>query len=1105
MVRVIGLLFLLVIHVEAYENLALNKPAWQQNNWPDKPVAWGAAKAVDGLYSDRRAGGGQCTISGPSQRTAEWRVDLESVVSISHINIYYRTDGVPSPGAYYDRFAGFFVYISNITQREDGHVCFHELQQVNGTPTENQTISCPVHGRYVIYYNERRPDVTYPSYYSTYAYNEICELEAIGCPNASYHGENCDQLCPENCQEQRCNVTTGDCLGCIPGYQGPMCGQRCGSQKYGLECSFSCGNCSDGETCYHVNGTCLNGCNEGVEGDKCTNKCQQGHYGKDCRFTCSPNCLDVKQCNRFNGECYGGCKPGWKSPNCKKECNGRMYGDNCNESCGHCLNNQQCHHINGTCLNGCSPGYLGESCLDPCDDGRWGLNCLKNCSTNCVNETCQPETGACYKSKFLEQQEDGSSSALPVVAGILSALFIIIITVVILFVMRRFRVEKDREQGSVRKAVQRKMDSNFTPKSNSSDFSNIYANIETSTEQTSGNQQRRTVISSKSKRSKSDKNNDKNDDIDIDEKIHEENPYGDLYLNEELIPDIAIDSLDIVIKEKQRDENDGFKREYAALPYGERRSCTAGKLSENLAKNRFKTTFPYDHSRVELRNNQSDYINANFIHGIEMEKEYIASQGPKQNTLTDFWLMIWQEKVSQIVMLTNLKEGNKAKCVQYWPELNKVISIGEFSIDNNEEKIYAFYVIRRLRVARKNRKKTRIVTQYHYTAWPDHGIPEPLCLVVFHDHVTRNEQNHSPILVHCSAGIGRTGTYIALDALYKAGKKEKKINIAEYIKRMRENRMNMVQTYEQYITIFLALNHVFKACPSVLKKSEFIRKAELMTSDKPANQSELRREFQTLLKARPSYTEADYKLAIQSGHGQRSSILPLDRYSLFLSSNVRNRGGFINAVTLPSYVNNKAFIVTHYPPPEDAVDFLRLLTDHECDIVICMDPLPKIESSKKWMPIPDESKIVTPFTVHCQKKNSEDVKCSTIQIVQEQSDETYSVSILEPMFSLLSTDKGTSQLLKLVSFAMDNKPEGPITIVSSDGAALGGVFCAVYNVIQQLSMDGEVDIFSTVRQLQIRRPELCSTLEEYRLIHTAVLEYIREQQGQGEENIYSNE
>ncbi|XP_062580322.1 uncharacterized protein LOC134242253, partial [Saccostrea cucullata] len=209
----------------SYLNLAFGRPAWQQHNWPNKPVAWGAGKAVDGRYSDRGADGEQCTISGAQKTTAEWRVDLQKIVSISHIHIYYRTNNVASPGAYYNRLAGFYVYISNNTNKDSGRLCFHEMQQESGAPTENQTISCPYDGRYVIYYNERKPGVTYPSYYSQYAYNELCELEVYGCPESKYYGQYCVHFCPENCLEQRCNISSGNCFECKPGFKGHRCSQ----------------------------------------------------------------------------------------------------------------------------------------------------------------------------------------------------------------------------------------------------------------------------------------------------------------------------------------------------------------------------------------------------------------------------------------------------------------------------------------------------------------------------------------------------------------------------------------------------------------------------------------------------------------------------------------------------------------------------------------------------------------------------------------------------------------------------------------------------------------------------------------------------------------
>ncbi|XP_056003628.1 multiple epidermal growth factor-like domains protein 10, partial [Ostrea edulis] len=379
------------------ENLALRKSAWQQHNFTGQEVNWGAAKAVDGLYTDRSAGGNQCTMSNTGQTTVTWRVDLGSVVSISHIDIYYRTDNVRSPGAYYDRFAGFSLYVSNTTSKDGGHLCFHEIQTVDGTPVENQTISCSVHGRYVIYYNERRPGVNYPSYYSLHAYNELCEVEVEGCSDPTSYGVNCDQPCPNRCQEKRCDVITGHCLGCIPGYQGLHCSQECDDQRYGPECFLSCGNCSDGVTCHHANGTCPRGCNEGVEGDKCQTQCQPGFYGKDCRAACSDNCFVTNRCNRFTGECDGGCKPGWQGARCDDKCQPGYYGKDCMAACSdNCNVTNRCNRFTGECDGGCTSGWQGKRCDDKCQPGFYGKDCRAVCSDNCyVTNRCNRFTGEC--------------------------------------------------------------------------------------------------------------------------------------------------------------------------------------------------------------------------------------------------------------------------------------------------------------------------------------------------------------------------------------------------------------------------------------------------------------------------------------------------------------------------------------------------------------------------------------------------------------------------------------------------------------------------------------------------------------------------------------
>ncbi|XP_056002277.1 multiple epidermal growth factor-like domains protein 10 isoform X2 [Ostrea edulis] len=300
---------------------ALQKPAWQEYNFPGKEVEWGAAKAVDGLYTNRSLEGNQCTTSGWRQTTATWRVDLRSVLRISHIDIYYRTDNLPSPGAHYNRFAGFSLYVSNTTSKDDGHLCSQEIQTVDDTtvPIENQTINCSVHGRYVIYYNERRLGVTYPSFYSRYAYNEICELEVYGCTDPTVYGVICDQPCPDGCQEKKCDVITGQCLGCKPGYQGLRCSQECDGGMYGAGCTHRCGPCLYNKQCHHVNGTCLNACSSGYQGGHCKENCTRGHFGINCENGCTVYCGRNGSCDRITGICDDGCVEGWNGPLCGTE------------------------------------------------------------------------------------------------------------------------------------------------------------------------------------------------------------------------------------------------------------------------------------------------------------------------------------------------------------------------------------------------------------------------------------------------------------------------------------------------------------------------------------------------------------------------------------------------------------------------------------------------------------------------------------------------------------------------------------------------------------------------------------------------------------------
>ncbi|XP_062610076.1 multiple epidermal growth factor-like domains protein 10 [Saccostrea cucullata] len=394
MLNCLGGMLLTVNIIFAYENIALNKTAWQL--YPYSSSRWGADKAVDGRYSDRSAVGGQCTISNDGAQTAIWRVDLGGILSIHHITIYFRTDNIvwDATNGFTSRVLGFTVYISNTTNKNDGILCFKDNMYTTATLPNTTTITCIKHGKYVIYFNERLQGVAYPGGYSTFAFNELCEVEVYGCPTSGFYGENCSLPCPQNCQERRCNIVDGTCLGCVAGYKGSLCGKGCDNNRYGFECSLDCGNCSNGEQCNHVNGSCPNGCDFGVQGYTCEEACPYGRHGKNCAEICSPNCRGG--CNRITGICESGCNAGWKGDSCENECDGWRYGKDCNISCGSCLNFNQCHHINGTCLNGCDRGFQGKRCFEVCPDGRHGYNCQDTCNINCgVPSRCNRVTGQC--------------------------------------------------------------------------------------------------------------------------------------------------------------------------------------------------------------------------------------------------------------------------------------------------------------------------------------------------------------------------------------------------------------------------------------------------------------------------------------------------------------------------------------------------------------------------------------------------------------------------------------------------------------------------------------------------------------------------------------
>ncbi|XP_062616358.1 multiple epidermal growth factor-like domains protein 10, partial [Saccostrea cucullata] len=433
------------------ENLAYRKPAWQAITHFNNPEL-GPEKAVDGLKFNRSWFGYQCSISANSQTTATWWVDLQAIRSIHHIVIYYRTSHgkkicfplkwINNDNSLTTRFLGFSIFVSNTRKKEDGMLCFHDEEYNITTITDVVNITCTVHGRYVIYYNERIPSKEYPQDYSRTAYSELCEVEVYGCPIEGYYGSDCFLPCLKNCRE--CDIETGECNQCKAGFQGKKlritgrcdirifhsiysCCRMCDPGKFGEKCKGICGMCI-GE-CYHINGTCSEGCQTGYQGDLCEEDENNSLAGRFLGFSIYISDTEKKDdgtlcfhdnkynmstipavvnitCQlyghfviyyneRINNTVYpGGYSKYAFNELCEVEvyeCPHGRYGSECEEFCGKCKG--ECDHVNGRCYNGCKPGYKGLSCNAKCPSGSYGTNCTEICGA-CLGN-CNTIDGHC--------------------------------------------------------------------------------------------------------------------------------------------------------------------------------------------------------------------------------------------------------------------------------------------------------------------------------------------------------------------------------------------------------------------------------------------------------------------------------------------------------------------------------------------------------------------------------------------------------------------------------------------------------------------------------------------------------------------------------------
>lgn len=230
-----------------------------------------------------------------------------------------------------------------------------------------------------------------------------------------------------------------------------------------------------------------------------------------------------------------------------------------------------------------------------------------------------------------------------------------------------------------------------------------------------------------------------------------------------------------------------IKIEAAEIAAEEEFSVKDARHPNNKNRNRYRDVYPYDHSRVKLEKNPEDYINACHVPVPEANRKYILAQGPLEHTSGHFWQMVWEQKCKAVVMLNKVIESGSRKCHQYWP-------LGEHNSDDDEiiyddvqlkisyidETDYKYYIVRTLELEDLETNETREILHFNYVTWPDFGVPSsPTAFLKFLTAVRESgalDPDVGPAVIHCSAGIGRSGTFCLVDSALVVIEKRQHMN-----------------------------------------------------------------------------------------------------------------------------------------------------------------------------------------------------------------------------------------------------------------------------------------------------------------------------------------
>ncbi|XP_064386417.1 receptor-type tyrosine-protein phosphatase alpha-like isoform X4 [Halichondria panicea] len=568
---------------------------------------------------------------------------------------------------------------------------------------------------------------------------------------------------------------------------------------------------------------------------------------------------------------------------------------------------------------------------------------------------------------------------------------------------------------------------------------------------------------------------------------------------------IPVDGFGAYVTEQHANGNKKFASNYLGLGGKEGEHSTA-IAKQHKEENRFRNILVYDDNLIILdpipgqEDCQSDYINACYVDGFVKRNKFIASQGPLPNTLVDFWRMMWQERPPIIVMLTNLMENNKIKCQQYWPDSGSV-SYGPFTVTITDQQVLADYTVRNLLLAMKGVSgKPFKTTQFHFTTWPDHGVPDYATPILgFHRRVkSQHKPSRGPLLVHCSAGVGRTGTYIAIDNVLDQIAAEGLVDISGTIVKSRNQRMKMVQTQDQYVFIHDAILESVTCGDTQICAGDLRRQIQKMSSVAPGKTtSEFQYQFQILEQVSPNPNEVNCSSAFRHKNLNRGiQYLPIENHRVFLKGEDPGRD-YINAVFVNGYKHQKAYIIAQNPLDSTVRNFWKMIYDRKCAAVVMLTPLSENgkEACSQYWP---ESGNATSFGEFTIDNLGEEVntgfvmrQLSVLNKKTKQTLQIIQIQILDwKSTGACANFKIVTDVNEEVVKVQRRTGNKAIVVHCSDTATRSGMYCSVATTIDRCKTEGVVDVFQVVKSLRVHKPGAVPSVDNYKDVFEALLVYL---------------